>query len=188
VSTINLVLSLDRNTKLQSEVITVKRSYDRLARHVQMRQLFRGIVAMANGYQHKDSSINKDSFSAYLEKYREHIGEIKKVHDQIDKDQFEYSEKFKEMLTEKRVSLEYLDQHDKPTFDNHTYSFALNLYIQRAMQVSNWPIQRFKGKIRIMNIDIPPSDYMPTEDERLVYFLNRGGQGILRGFGKTISN
>jgi hypothetical protein len=100
VSTINLVLSLDRNTKLQSEVSTVKLSYDRLARHVQMRQLFRGIVAMANGYQETDSRINKDSFSAYIEKYREHIGEMKIVHDQIDKDQFEYSEKFKEMLTE----------------------------------------------------------------------------------------
>jgi hypothetical protein len=111
VSTINLVLSLDRNTKLQSEVNTVKLSYDRLARHVQMRQIFRGIVAMANGYQDTESRINKDSssFSSYIEKYREHIGEMKKVHDQIDKDQFEYSEKFKEMLSEKRVSLEYLD-------------------------------------------------------------------------------
>ncbi len=112
VSTINLVLSLDRNTKLQSEVNTVKRSYDRLARHVQMRQLFRGIVAMANGYQDTESSINRDSFSAYLEKYREHISEMKRVHDQIDKDKFEYSEKFIEMLTEKRVSLEYLDPHN----------------------------------------------------------------------------
>jgi hypothetical protein len=51
----------------------------------------------------------------------------------------------------------------------------VNLFIQRAIQVLNWPIQRFKGKIRIMHIDIPPSDYLPTEDERLVYFLNRGG-------------
>jgi hypothetical protein len=112
VSTINLVLSLDRNTKLQSEVSTVKLSYDRLARHVQMRQLLRGMVAMANDYQEMDSRINKDSFSAYIEKYREHIGEMKRIHDQIDKDQFEYSEKFKEMLTEKRVALEYLDQHN----------------------------------------------------------------------------
>ena len=86
MSTINLVLSLDRNTKLQSEVNTVKRSYDRLEMHVQMRQLFQGIVAMANGYQDTDSSINRDSFGAYLAKYREHIGEMKRVHDQIDKD------------------------------------------------------------------------------------------------------
>jgi hypothetical protein len=64
----------------------------------------------------------------------------------------------------------------------------VNLFIQRAIQILNWPIQRFKGKIRILNIDIPPSSYIPTEDERLVYFLNRGGQGPLRGFGKNISN
>ena len=69
VSTINLVLSLDRNTKLQIEVNTVKKSYDRLARHVQMRQLLRGLIAIANNYEPKTSNINQDRFSAYMEKY-----------------------------------------------------------------------------------------------------------------------
>jgi hypothetical protein len=59
VSTINLVLSLDRNTKLQIEVNTVRKSYDRLARQVQARQLLRGIMAMANGFEPLSSDINK---------------------------------------------------------------------------------------------------------------------------------
>ena len=33
----------------------------------------------------------------------------------------------------------------------------------------------------------PESDYQPTYDERLLYFLNKGGQGPLRGEGKVIS-
>jgi hypothetical protein len=33
----------------------------------------------------------------------------------------------------------------------------------------------------------PPYEYHPTDDERLIYFLAKAGQGNLRGNGKIIS-
>ena len=51
VSTINLLLSLTRNDQLQLEVMTVRRSYDRLAIHSKTRLLLRGLLNIANGWE-----------------------------------------------------------------------------------------------------------------------------------------
>lgn len=51
VSSINLILALDRNSKLVTEVNTVRKSYDRIAYHAKTRLLLRGIMNMANGYE-----------------------------------------------------------------------------------------------------------------------------------------
>ncbi len=63
----------------------------------------------------------------------------------------------------------------------------MNIYIQRATQITSWNISSFRGNIRLMSRFEPPAGYSPTQDERLIYYLNKGGQGPLRGEGKIIS-
>ncbi len=64
-----------------------------------------------------------------MEKYKEHIAELKILNDFLDKSDFQYSEYFHKMLTSQIIDIEYLDQFNQAYFENHTYSFAVNLYL-----------------------------------------------------------
>jgi hypothetical protein len=47
---------------------------------------------------------------------------------------------------------------------------------------------RFRGNIRSLTLQGPPStSYPPNDDERTLYFLIKACQGTLRGMGKNIS-
>jgi hypothetical protein len=59
ISSINLILALDRNANLVTEVNTVRKSYDRIAYHAKTRLLLRGMINMANGYEPLTSEITQ---------------------------------------------------------------------------------------------------------------------------------
>jgi len=81
-----------------------------------------------------------------------------------------------------------LDPFNQATTEYQSYSYSLNLFIQRASSVAGWNITRFRGNIRSLKISSPPSvTYSPTDDERTLYFLIMACQGTLRGVGKNIS-
>jgi len=87
---------------------------------------------------------------------------MKRLHDDLDQANFDYSHEFKKYLTDSNLRVEYLDTKNKPVFDNHTYSYAMNIFIQRATQITSWNRDRFKGSIRLMSRFEPPAGYMPT--------------------------
>ena len=107
---------------------------------------------MANGYETLESSLEKDRFEMYMNAFNQQILSLKETHDTVEKDDFEYSDSFKKMLEDKIIALEYLDPYNVPTIEFQSYSYALNLFIQRANSVTNWGIERFKGNIRQIKI------------------------------------
>ena len=107
---------------------------------------------MANGYETLVSNLDKDRFKMYMNAFNQQILSLKETHDTVEKDDFEYSDSFKQMLEEKNIALEYLDPYNVPTTQYQSYSYALNLFIQRASSVTNWSIDRFKGNIRQIKI------------------------------------
>ena len=107
---------------------------------------------MANGYETLVSNLDKDRFKMYMNAFNQQILSLKETHDTVEKDDFEYSDSFKQMLEEKNIALEYLDPYNVPTVQYQSYSYALNLFIQRASSVTNWSIDRFKGNIRQIKI------------------------------------
>jgi hypothetical protein len=106
------------------------------------------MINMANGYESLESNFGKDRFKMYMNTFNQQIMSLKETHDTVEKDDFEYSKSFKKMLEDKNIPLEYLDPNNLPRIEFQSYSYALNLFIQRASSVTNWGIDRFKGNIR----------------------------------------
>lgn len=142
---------------------------------------------MANGYETLESSLEKDRFKMYMTAFNQQILSLKETHDTVEKSDFDYSDNFRSMLEEKSIALEYLDPFNQPSIEYQSYSYALNLFIQRASSVTNWNITRFRGNIRQIKITEPPRGYRPTDDERLLYFLIKACQNRLRSQGNVIS-
>ena len=66
---------------------------------------------------------------------------MKKIHDYLDKTDFDYSDTFRSILDDKLgVDLEYLDPFNQPITEFQSYSYAMNLFIQRASNVAGWDI------------------------------------------------
>ncbi|TNV87499.1 hypothetical protein FGO68_gene6494 [Halteria grandinella] len=188
ISTINLVLSLSRYEQLQNEVKTVRQSYDRIQINGKTRLLLRGLLNIANGYEPNQSEMTMDRFRMFQDELENQIQKLKIVQDYLDRVNFEYSPKFKALLDSKAINVEYLDPYNQGTFETQTYTYAINLFIQRASGMSNWSMDRFRGKINIMRIEKPPANYTPSDDERSLYFLVQTAQGNLRSIGKQISD
>lgn len=188
ISTLNLVLSLSRYEQLQNEVKTVRQSYDRIQINGKTRLLLRGLLNIANGYEPNQSEMTMNRFKMFQDELEAQIQKLKSVQDYLDRVSFEYSPRFKSLLDSKAISVEYLDPYNQAQFETQTYTYAINLFIQRASGMSQWPMDRFKGKINIMKIDKPPKNYSPSDDERTLYFLVQTAQGNLRSVGKDISD
>jgi hypothetical protein len=103
---------------------------------------------MANGYEPTESTLDRDRFGMYMKAFNSQILAIKETHDRVDKNDFEYSQDFRKMLDEKNIDLEYLDPFNRPTVEYQSYSYSMNLFIQRASAVTNWGIDQFRGNIR----------------------------------------
>lgn len=112
-----------------------------------------------------------DRFRMFQDELENQIQKLKVVQDYLDRVTFEYSSDFKSLLDSKSINVEYLDPYNVPSFETQTYTYAINLFIQRASGMSKWPVDRFKGKINIMQIKKPPLNYTPSDDERSLYFL-----------------
>lgn len=110
------------------------------------------------------------------------------MQDALHLSNFEYSDAFTRYLNSKNVEVEYLDQYNKPYTEMQTYTYAVNLYIQRASSVSNWTQPMFQGNISLMKLTNPPSNYTPSDTERMLYYLVRAASGSMRAVGQNISD
>jgi hypothetical protein len=95
---------------------------------------------------------------------------------------------FHRQSNEKTVLVHYLDPFNQPFFENQTYNYAMNLYIQRAAEIATWSEERFIGQLKIQQILPPPANYSPSVDERTLYFLIYTAQGNLRVEALNVAN
>ena len=137
ISTINLILALNRSGNLVTEVSTVRKSYDRIAFHAKTRLLLRGMLNMANGYEPLFSEITLSRFDAYKKELEVQTNNLKEVQDFLDKVNFDYSNKFRQLVNAKVVEVQFLDVLNQRYTEMQTHSYANNLYVQRISDVKN---------------------------------------------------
>lgn len=128
---------------------------------------------IANRYEPNQSEMTSDRFGMFQVELENQINKLKGVQDYLDRVDFEYSPDFQSFLDLKNVNVEYLDPYNKAIFESQSYSYAVNLFIQRASGMNQWAKNRFVGNLSIQKVGGPKntSYYVPTDDERTLYFM-----------------